>query len=298
MRPPCRAPNGLIATIDATIIVEVSAPLDNVTTAAVAGARTGYSVTGASNMVSDMRIAAISDIHGNLAALAAVLADIERRSADVIVNLGDMLSGPLDPVGTAERLIALGLPTIRGNHERQLLTLPPERMGASDRHAHEKLGDDHRAWLSSLPETLWLEDEIFACHGTPDSDLAYFLEHVDERGAREATTAEIEARASGCSAALILCGHTHIARAVRLANGQLVINPGSVGLPAYDDDRPYPHVMESGTPHARYAIAESGADGTWSAELVKVEYDWEAAALVAKGRGRDDWTVALRTGRM
>ena len=245
-----------------------------------------------------MRIAAISDIHGNLAALDAVLADIERRDVDVIVNLGDILSGPLDPPGTADRLMTLDLPTIRGNHERQLLTLPLERMGASDRYAHERLEEHHRAWLSGLPETLWLNDEIFLCHGTPDSDLAYCLDHVDEHGMREATTAEIETRIAGCGAALILCGHTHIGRAVRLAGGQLVVNPGSVGLQAYEDDRPYPHVMEAGSPHARYAIIARGTDGTWAADLISVEYDWETAASLAAERGRHDWAIALRTGRM
>ena len=74
-----------------------------------------------------MRIAAVSDIHGNLFALDAVLADIERRAVDLIVNLGDIVSGPLLPSGTAQRLMALRLPTIRGNHERQVLTLDPAR---------------------------------------------------------------------------------------------------------------------------------------------------------------------------
>ena len=65
-----------------------------------------------------LRIAAISDIHGNLPALEAVLADIARRGADLVVNCGDILSGPLWPAETAERLMALNLPTIAGNHER------------------------------------------------------------------------------------------------------------------------------------------------------------------------------------
>src|SRR6202042_3518788 len=95
-----------------------------------------------------MKIAAVSDIHGNLFALDAVLADIDRRGVDLIVNLGDILSGPLLPAETAERLMALDLPTIRGNHERQVLTLDPERMGASDRHAFDALGESHRTWIT------------------------------------------------------------------------------------------------------------------------------------------------------
>lgn len=245
-----------------------------------------------------MRIAAISDIHGNLRALDAVLADISGRNVDVTVNLGDILSGPLDPAETADRLIALNLPTIRGNQERQLLTLPPDRMGASDRYAASQLPGAHYRWMAALPETMWLTGDVLLCHGTPSSDLDYFLEHVDAAGARAASAAEIETRAGGCGAALILCGHTHVARSHRRAGGGLVVNPGSVGLPAYDDDRPFPHVMAAGTPHARYAIADRGADGRWSAELIRVDYDWNAAADVADARGRPDWAIALRTGHM
>ena len=85
-----------------------------------------------------MRIAAISDIHGNLGALDAVLDDIARRGVDVTVNLGDIVSGHLQPRATAQRLMALDLPTIRGNHERQVLG-DPARMGASDAFARAQL---------------------------------------------------------------------------------------------------------------------------------------------------------------
>ncbi|MET0374450.1 MAG: metallophosphoesterase family protein [Rhizorhabdus sp.] len=245
-----------------------------------------------------MRIAAISDIHGNLAALDAVLADVARRGVDLIVNLGDILSGPLQPAETADRLIALDLPTIRGNHERQLLTLPPDSMGASDGYAAQQLSAEHRAWLAGLPADMRIAPDVLLCHGTPSSDLDYYLDHIDEGGSRAATAEEIEARSGGEAAGLILCGHTHIPRIHRRAGGGLIVNPGSVGLPAYDDDRPFPHVMEAGSPHARYAIAAQGADGRWSAKLIAVDYDWESAARLAGNRGRQDWAVALRTGRM
>ena len=244
-----------------------------------------------------MKIAAISDIHGNLAALDAVLADIRIRAVDEIVNLGDICSGGLLPGETADRLIPLEFPTIRGNHERQILTLPVERMGLSDRHAAETLTEAHLAWLDSLPPTLRLTDEILLVHGTPDSDLAYFLETVGPDGLRPATRAEIADRAGVVDAAVILCGHTHLARVEALDDGRLIVNPGSVGLPAYDDDRPYPHRVEAGSPHARYAIV-SDEEGYWSAEIHCVEYDWEQAARIAERNGRDDWARALRTGRI
>lgn len=245
-----------------------------------------------------MRIAAISDIHGNLAALDAVLADIVRHGADLIVNLGDILSGPLDPAGTADRLIALDLPTIRGNHERQLLTLDAGAMGASDADTAPLLQDAHCRWLAALPAALRIAPDVLLCHGTPASDLDYYLDHVDPAGARAATPDEIEAKSGNEAAALILCGHTHMPRVHRRRGGGLIVNPGSVGLPAYDDDRPFPHAMESGSPQARYAIAERGADGRWTATLMTVDYDHEAAARTAEARGRPDWAVALRTGRM
>lgn len=245
-----------------------------------------------------MKIAVIADIHGNLAALEAVLADLDRHRVDMVVNLGDLLSGPLQPAETANRLMELNVPTLAGNHERQLLTLNLDQMGASDSYTHSCLAERHRAWLATLPTTLWIDRDVFLCHGTPDSDLTYFLETVEPSGAREASDGDVEARAGNVQAALILCGHTHIARSRKISGERLVVNPGSVGLPAYEDDRPFSHVMEAGSPNARYAICSRDSAGHWEAKLTSITYDWEAAAHLADQRGRPDWAVALRTGRM
>ena len=140
-------------------------------------------------------------------------------------------------------------------------------------------------------------DDVLLVHGTPDSDLAYFLETVAEDGLRPATAAEIEARAGTTGAAVILCGHTHVPRVAKRPDGRLVVNPGSVGLPAFDDDHPFPHVVETGSPHARYAILSDEGDG-WSTELLAIAYDWEQAARDAEANGRADWARALRTGRV
>ncbi len=244
-----------------------------------------------------MRIAVMSDIHGNLWALDAVLADIARRNVDVTVNLGDILSGPLLPAETAERLMAQDLPTIRGNHERQVLEHDPARMGASDRWAHEHIAPVHRGWIASLPSSMRLQDDVLMVHGTPGSDLVYWMETVDPAGQRIATYAEVRERAGDAQASLILCGHTHVPRSVLLDDGRLIVNPGSVGLQAYDDDLPYPHKAENGTPHARYAVVERTARG-WAVEQYAIAYDWNAAAEVAQRHGRPDWAFALRTGRM
>jgi putative phosphoesterase len=244
-----------------------------------------------------MRLAVVSDIHGNLWALNAVLSDIAKRDVQMTINLGDILSGPLLPAETAERLMALTLPTIAGNHERQVLEHEPTRMGESDRYAHQHILPPHRAWLHSLPVTLRLAPDVLLVHGTPTSDLVYFLETVTEAGQRPATYAEVLERAGNAQASLILCGHTHLPRQVRLDDGRLIVNPGSVGLQAYADEHPFPHVAENGTPHARYAIVEAGADG-WTVEQIAVPYDWDAAAAQAERNGRPDWAHALRTGRM
>ncbi len=243
-----------------------------------------------------MKIAAISDIHGNLPALDAVLADIGHAGVDLTVNLGDIVSGPLWPAETADRLMALALPTIRGNHERQVLVPAPK--GASDAWAARRLTDVHRRWLGALPATLWPTPDVMCCHGTPTSDLAYFLETVDAAaGLRAASAAEVAQRAGVVQASLILCGHTHVPRAMQLDDGRLVVNPGSVGLQAYDDDQPLAHVVENHTPHARYALmTQRGA--RWQVELRAVPYDSESAALRAQGADRGDWADALRTGRV
>jgi predicted phosphodiesterase len=242
-----------------------------------------------------MRIAALSDIHGNLWALDAVLEDVRGRGVDITVNLGDILSGALLPAETADRLMALELPTIRGNHERQVLSLDPEQMGASDRHAFDSLGESQRAWMAQLPAVLSPMDGVFMCHATPYNDCDCYLEDLVDGELRPAPLDRIEERSRSCDAALILCGHSHLPRVARLRTGQMVVNPGSVGIQAYLGHDPGPHAVEVGSPHARYAILESTPRG-WKADLVSVPYDWDAAAKLAARNGREDWARALATG--
>ncbi|WP_066593673.1 metallophosphoesterase family protein [Sphingomonas pruni] len=239
------------------------------------------------------RIAVLTDIHGNLPALEAVIADAEAQGCNGFVNLGDSLSGPLWPAETADRLIDLDWPTIAGNHERQLLTIDRARMGASDAFARDAVSDRHLQWLASLPPTLHLYPDVLLCHGTPANDLAHFLYTVEGGRAREATDAELRERAGDCSESLVLCGHTHLPRIATLADGRTIANPGSVGLQAYDDDHPEPYRVEYGDPLARYAIVE----GT-KVTLRAIAYDHEAAARRAEANGSANWAIALRTGRM
>jgi predicted phosphodiesterase len=242
-----------------------------------------------------MRFATVSDIHGNLPALEAVIADIASKGVSTVVNLGDSLSGPLWPVETAEKLIGLGWPSLAGNHERQLLTLPRQAMGQTDAATAALLTAPIRAWMAELPPSLGLTEDVLLCHGTPTSDHTYWLHKGRRGGMREASQAEITRDVTGY--ALTLCGHTHLPRIVALADGRQVANPGSVGLPAYEDDLPSYHVVETGTPHARYLTAER-VDGRWCVELCAVAYDYELSARRAEVAGRPTWAHALRTGRV
>jgi predicted phosphodiesterase len=258
------------------------------------------------------KIAAISDIHGNLPALRAVLADIDAEGdVDAVINCGDTLGGPLESAKTADLLMARGIPMIAGNHERQLLTLPLERMNASDACTASEIDATQRAWLAAAPPTLWLADDVFVCHGTPTSDLHYWLEtvtddfgHHGSRGVRAATMDEIVQRLGhgehAQRASLIFCGHTHVPRVVQAIVGTrsiTLVNAGSVGLPGYDDEHPHFHWIENGSPHARYALARRGRSG-WDVQLRSVAYDFEPMARLAEQRGRPDWAHPLRSGRM
>jgi putative phosphoesterase len=243
------------------------------------------------------RFAALADIHGNRTALDATLADVKRRGIETVVLLGDLLSGPLQPRETAERLMALHAITIAGNHERQLLEYARDRMGASDAFASDAITDAQRAWLATLPPTHRLDHDILLCHGTPTDDLTYLLETIVPSGVRPATHDEVLARVGDCDAKLILCGHSHQPRMLQLDDGRLVVNPGSVGLQAYEDDHVYPHHAETGAPHARYAIF-ARSDAGFQVEFVAVPYAWNDEAQRAENNGRADWARALRTGRV
>lgn len=243
-----------------------------------------------------MRIAIISDVHGNALALDAVLDHVCRASPDLVVNLGDLVSGPFDPKRAADVQMGLNGMTIAGNHERQLLE---HGTGASDVLARPQLSAEHVSWIAGLPKSLTLADgEVFACHGSPaGGDLEYLLEDVSSGRAVLDTQEAIVSRLRGIGRArVVLCGHTHIPRIASVAD-ILVVNPGSVGMPAYQDDAPVQHVMEVGSPHARYAFIERLAAG-WTADLRAVPYDWDAAARQAEAYGRSATASSTKTGRM
>ncbi|MEI6162223.1 MAG: metallophosphoesterase family protein [Roseococcus sp.] len=242
------------------------------------------------------RIAVISDVHGNLMALEAVLSDLASRGVDATINLGDCVAGPLWPRETFELLADLNIPTVRGNHDRWIVDRPAAQMPPAGLFAREALTEAQRAALHALPATLQLTPEILAVHGTPTDDSAYLLEEVTEDGrlapARRAVLAERLDDAA--TSPVLLCGHSHRQAVVMGPGGGLILNPGSVGCPVFADS-PTAAKLEPRSPHARYAVL-TRRNGRWGAELLTLEYDWDAAAQRAADLGWPLWARALATG--
>ncbi|MEV4626427.1 metallophosphoesterase family protein [Micromonospora sp. NPDC049523] len=178
-------------------------------------------------------IAVLSDIHGVLPALDAVLAEPDVRAADRIVLTGDIAAGP-QPVETLDRLTALGdrVIWVRGNADRELVELragkEPSIPDPIAPWAAAQLRDDQLDLLTSLPGTVTLPVDglgtVIFCHATPRDDEEVVL--VDSRLDRwtevfDGLPDEVDT---------IVCGHTHMPY-VRLAHRRLVVNPGSVGMP-------------------------------------------------------------------
>ncbi len=270
-----------------------------------------------------MQLAALADIHGNRWALEAVLEDLERRGVRQVCHLGDFFYGPLDPAGTAALLLPDGsrgdrapessLATVRGNQDRVLVDPPPEMLGnPTFAFVQDALPAAAHRWIEDLPPSRRWQD-VLLCHGTPAADDVPLLETVTPSGVElrepeevartiEETSGEGASERPGSTSgrpSLVLCAHTHVPRTFGLADGTLVVNPGSVGLPAYTDDEPFAHAMASGSPHARYAmLSREEVDGApWRVEHIAVPYDHQRAARAAEQRERADWAHWLRTGR-
>ncbi|SMB92088.1 metallophosphoesterase family protein [Deinococcus hopiensis] len=227
-----------------------------------------------------MHLALIADIHANVYALDAVLEHIRGQAVDLTVNLGDVLWGNLDAPGCVERV--MGFPGVRGNHDEELA---PEC---------GPLTEEAGAFLAGLPLTLPLEG-VLCFHGTPTGNRQHLMLTVTPQGARPATPEEIRDRLGEVAASVVVCAHTHLPRVVQLPGGPLVVNPGSVGLPAYTDAAPSPYVAENFSPHARYAVLTRTCGG-WQVDHHAVPYDHERAARETAAAGRPDRAHWLRTG--
>lgn len=194
------------------------------------------------------RIALISDIHGNLVALDAVLADIAASRIDEIQCLGDLVGYGPDPVGVIDRIRTLSIPTILGNYDSGVgerrgecgchyATELAKADGAASYAFTDGLVDDGRAkWLAALPRESRLEEcgvRVLLAHGSPRKINEYLLpDRTDEQLARLARDARADA---------VCVGHVHVPyhRSLPGGDGRLVhyVSAGSVGKPKDGDPR-------------------------------------------------------------
>ena len=230
-----------------------------------------------------MKFAVISDVHGNVHALDAVLDDIAPQGVDATLSLGDFLSGPFDPLGVADRLIGLDLPSCRGNHDRYLVDGRDDDWHI-DAAVRAQLRPEHVEWLRKVPATAVFAEKVLLSHGTPRDDNVGWLDGMVGSNAVLQSRDHIEREAAGFPYEILLCGHTHVPRTVSLADGRIVVNPGSVGAP-----------FDSGSPGAHYAIIEKRRAG-WTVSLNSIPYDRQAAASLAIERGYPKWAELVTEG--
>ncbi|MEJ2638645.1 MAG: metallophosphoesterase family protein [Desulfosarcinaceae bacterium] len=243
------------------------------------------------------KIAVLADIHANIWALDVVLEDVQARGITTLVNLGDALYGPLAPRATFERLREVAPISISGNQDRLVADTPSAEMAGHPTLAfvREELPTAALSWLRRMPTQTVLNEEIFLCHGVPGSDRIYLMEDVAAGSPQLRSPEALAGLLEGVDLPMILCGHSHLPHLVQMPDGRLVVNPGSVGLPAYTDERPVPHRMENHAPHARYAIIEKTISG-WNVAHLSLAYPWPEAVAAAERQGREDWARALATG--
>ncbi|MCK2239343.1 MULTISPECIES: metallophosphoesterase [unclassified Crossiella] len=206
-------------------------------------------------------VAVLSDIHGVLPALEAVLAEPAVRAAERIVLTGDLAAGPM-PVETLDVLAGLGdrAVWVRGNADRELVALAADQtLPVPDeicRWAARQLRPEQLTRLAGLPHPVTLDvigfGPVLFCHGTPREDNEIIL--VDsplDRFDQALSTVDESVRT-------VVCGHTHMPFA-RLASGRLVVNPGSIGMPY-------------GRTGAHWALLDEGA-----IQLRRTDFDLDGA---------------------
>jgi putative phosphoesterase len=208
-----------------------------------------------------VRIAALYDVHGNLPALEAVLADAEAASPDLLVFGGDVAAGLL-PAETIERLMSLrDARFVMGNADRMLVEIfdraETAGQGLVDEWCAAQLDRRRRDFLASFEPMVVVGDVCF-CHATPHGDEPIFTRVTPDERVR-ALIGEIDQR-------VVVCGHTHM-QFDRTVDGVRVVNAGSVGMPY-------------GTTAACWAFV----DGT-DVELRRTRYDLEAAAERLRASG-------------
>jgi len=244
------------------------------------------------------KFAVLSDIHSNIYALKAVVDDAKSKGVTTFINLGDILYGPIAPKETYDYLLTLSAITISGNQDRQIhqAKYPEIEKNPTMKFILDDLGQSPLEWMRNLPFEVQVTSDIYACHGTPMDDLVYLLEDVSTGKPVVRVENEIIKLLNGVNSPIVLCGHSHIPRCVALSTGQLIINPGSVGLQAYRDEEPNLHSMQNDSAKASYVTLLKDSQSNWKVEFQKVSYDTQTAVEHAKKQNRDDWAYSLSTG--
>lgn len=207
-----------------------------------------------------MAVAALYDVHGNPAALEAVLA--EAGDAQLVFG-GDLAAGPV-PAETLDRIMGLDALVIRGNADRELMG--EEVGGLLDEWVRGQIEDRHRDYIAGLPETVKLDVEevgrVLFCHGSPRSDEEMILRTTPDAWLREML--------AGVEVDVVVCGHTHM-QFDRVVDGKRVVNAGSVGL-AYGGPGAHWLALGPGLEHRRTAYDnESFADRVAASGWPKAE---------------------------
>lgn len=236
-----------------------------------------------------MNIALFSDMHGNCVALDAVLAELEHRSVDQMVCLGDTVQGGSQPRETIDRLRNLGCPVILGNSDYFVLTGEPGEGAAepvSDAHLAvrdwtvEQLGDDGLAFIRAMSPTyeIALEDgsALLCFHGSPRSFNEVLLP--------ESTDEELDAAFTGTTAGFLAGGHTHL-QWLRTVGPRMFAGVGSAGLAYNRHADPATFAFH---PFAQYAVVHSTPTQTY-VEFCQVPFDVGALADAARKSGRPYW---------
>lgn len=235
-----------------------------------------------------MRLALISDQHGNDVAFRAVLADVERLGVDEIVCLGDVVQGGTEPAETLDRLAALGCETVLGNADAFLLEVPsdsPEPVTERQLEVRDwtlsQLSSSHLEQMRSFAPVVRRELDgvpLLLFHGSPHSYDDVLLPEL----AGEALEPFL-----GHGAVLLAGGHTHLQWTRRIGDA-LYINPGSVGI-SYDRHADPPVLRTL----AEWALV-TVADGAVGVEFRQVPYaveDVQAAALQSGRPHADEWAA-------
>lgn len=246
-----------------------------------------------------MKIAILSDICSNVYALRAVIADAKCKKVDMMINAGDSFYGPIEPRATYELLRENNFINICGNEDRKILEASLEQLENDDilKYAYEDLREEVLYWIQDLPFEKFLGADLYVTHGTQHDDSLCLLEDVSSGKVVLRDEKKIIKLLDDVESKFVICGHSHTPRCTNLSNGQVILNPGSVGLQALKEELPTPYKVENNSSDATYIILDVDSS-QYNIELVKVAYDVEKAALKAQSHGRDDWAYALRTGKI